>query len=167
MPDLWSLRILVTVAEHGSFSAGAEALVLTQPAVSRQIAGLEREVGVRLFRRVPRGVALTPAGAVAVDLARGVLARVDAFSATMRTYAGLDRDVGAVRGHMGDPVRSAFVGRRRADPQHGPGLAGLSAADAAPARPTRLGSSRMADAGGSADGRPPGGDQAAGPETPP
>ena len=90
MPDLWSLRILVTVAEHGSFSAGAEALVLTQPAVSRQIAGLEREVGVRLFRRVPRGVALTPAGAVAVDLARGVLARVDAFSATMRTYAGLD-----------------------------------------------------------------------------
>ena len=90
MPDLWSLRILVTVAEHGSFSAAADALVLTQPAVSRQIASLEREVGVRLFRRVPRGVALTPAGTVAVDLARGVLARVDAFSATMRTYAGLD-----------------------------------------------------------------------------
>ena len=45
-----------------------------------QIAGLEREVGVRLFRRVPRGVAPTPAGTVAVDLARGVLARVDAVA---------------------------------------------------------------------------------------
>ena len=56
MPELWSLRILVTVAEHGSFSAAADALVLTQPAVSRQIAGLDREAGVRLFRRVARGV---------------------------------------------------------------------------------------------------------------
>lgn len=90
MPDLWSLRILVTVAERGSFSAAADALALTQPAVSRQIAGLEREVGVRLFRRAPRGVAPTPAGTVAVDLARGVLARVDAFEATMRSHAGVD-----------------------------------------------------------------------------
>ena len=90
MPDLWSLRILITVAEHGSFSGAADALVLTQPAVSRQIAGLERQVGVRLFRRVPRGVAPTPAGTVAVDLARGVLARADTFEATMRSHAGLD-----------------------------------------------------------------------------
>jgi DNA-binding transcriptional LysR family regulator len=90
MPDVWSLRILVTVAEHGSFSGAADALVLTQPAVSRQIARLERQVGVRLFRRVPRGVTLTPAGTVAVDLARDVLARVDAFEATMRSHAGLD-----------------------------------------------------------------------------
>jgi DNA-binding transcriptional LysR family regulator len=90
MPDLWSLRILVTVAERGSFSGAADALVLTQPAVSRQVARLERQVGVRLFRRVPRGVAPTTAGTVAIDLARGVLARVDAFEATMRSHAGLD-----------------------------------------------------------------------------
>jgi DNA-binding transcriptional LysR family regulator len=90
MPDLWALRILTTVAEHGSFSAAADALVLTQPAVSRQIANLEREVGVPLFRRVARGVAPTPAGTAAVDLARGVLTRVDAFEATMRTYAAVD-----------------------------------------------------------------------------
>lgn len=90
MPGVWSLRILVTVAEHGSFSGAAEALVLTQPAVSRQIAGLEREVGIRLFRRAARGVAPTPAGSVAVDLARGVLARVDTFVATMRSHAGVD-----------------------------------------------------------------------------
>jgi DNA-binding transcriptional LysR family regulator len=90
MPDLWSLRILTTVAEHGSFSAAADTLVLSQPAVSRQIANLEREVGVPLFRRVARGVAPTPAGVAAIDLARGVLARVDAFEATMRTYATVD-----------------------------------------------------------------------------
>jgi DNA-binding transcriptional LysR family regulator len=90
MSDLWSLRILVTVAERGSFSAAADALVLTQPAVSRQMARLERQVGVSLFRRVPRGVAPTAAGTVAIDLARGVLARVDSFEATMRSYAGLD-----------------------------------------------------------------------------
>ena len=90
MADAWALRILVTVAEQGSFSAAADDLVLTQPAVSRQIAGLERQLGVRLFRRVPRGVALTPAGTAAVDLARGVLTRLDAFTAAMRTFAGVD-----------------------------------------------------------------------------
>jgi len=90
MPDAWTLRILATVAEEGSFSAAADALVLTQPAVSRQVAGLERELGVRLFRRVPRGVALTPAGSAAVELARGVLSRLDAFTATMRTFAGVE-----------------------------------------------------------------------------
>jgi DNA-binding transcriptional LysR family regulator len=90
MTDPWSLRILVEVAERGSFSAAGEALVLTQPAVSRQIGGLERQFGVALFRRTARGVTPTAAGATAVDLARGVLARLDALDATMRTFAGLD-----------------------------------------------------------------------------
>ncbi len=90
MLDLWTLRILVEVADRGSFSAAAQALVLTQPAVSRQIGGLEKRLGVALFRRVPRGVTPTTAGGTAVDLARGVLARLDAMEATMRTLAGLD-----------------------------------------------------------------------------
>jgi len=90
MPDPWSLRILVEVAERGSFSAAAEALVLSQPAVSRQIGGLERQFGVALFRRAARGVTPTVAGVKAVELARGALARLDALDATMRTFAGLD-----------------------------------------------------------------------------
>lgn len=88
--DLWSLQILVAVAARGSFSAAAGDLVLTQPAVSRQVANLERELGVPLFRRQARGVALTTAGETAVEHARGVLDRIDAFQATMRTLAGLD-----------------------------------------------------------------------------
>jgi DNA-binding transcriptional LysR family regulator len=88
--DAWSLQILTTVATRGSFSGAAEELVLTQPAVSRQVAALERRLGVALFRRTARGVDPTPAGEVAVDLARGVLARIDALEATMRTFAGIE-----------------------------------------------------------------------------
>jgi DNA-binding transcriptional LysR family regulator len=90
MADLWALRILVEVADRGSFSAAAEELVLTQPAVSRQMNGLERQFGLALFHRRARGVTLTAAGETAVDLARSVLARVDALDATMRALSGLD-----------------------------------------------------------------------------
>jgi DNA-binding transcriptional LysR family regulator len=89
MVDAWSLRILVEVADRGSLSAAAKELVLSQPAVSRQIAALERRLKVPLFRRVPRGVVPTEAGATAVDLARGILSRLDAFDATMQALAGL------------------------------------------------------------------------------
>ncbi|MFC0529326.1 helix-turn-helix domain-containing protein [Phytohabitans kaempferiae] len=68
MLDHWTLRVLVEVADRGSFSAAGDALSMTQPAVSRQIGGLERRLGVPLFRRVPRGLQLTQAGATAVEL---------------------------------------------------------------------------------------------------
>lgn len=88
--DTWSLRILVAVADHGSFTSAAEALVLTQPAVSRQINGLERQFAVPLFRRVPRGVVPTAAGETAVRLARELLAQTDSFEATMRSFSEVD-----------------------------------------------------------------------------
>ena len=90
MLDSWSLQILVAVAERGSFSGAAEQLLMTQPGVSRQIAGLERRFGVPLFRRESRGVSLTEAGAEAVRLARVTLAQIDRFEATMRSFGGLD-----------------------------------------------------------------------------
>ncbi|MEO3747117.1 LysR family transcriptional regulator [Plantactinospora sp. B5E13] len=89
MLDTWSLRVLVEVGEHGSFSAAASALTLTQPAVSRQIAGLERRLGVPLFSRVPRGVRPTPAGAVAIELARDALDRLRALEARLASFAKL------------------------------------------------------------------------------
>ena len=52
------------VARRGSFSRAAEALALTQPAVSQQVAALERQVGARLLERGPGGPALTEAGAL-------------------------------------------------------------------------------------------------------
>ena len=58
MLDVRRLRVLREVAAHGSFSAAAEALAFTQPAVSRQIATLETEAGTRLVERSARGVRL-------------------------------------------------------------------------------------------------------------
>lgn len=90
MLDHWALRVLVEVADRGSFSAAGDALSMTQPAVSRQIAGLERRLGVPLFRRLPRGVQLTQAGATAVELARDILVRSQTLEAHMAALATLD-----------------------------------------------------------------------------
>ncbi|MFC5750130.1 LysR family transcriptional regulator [Actinomadura rugatobispora] len=89
MLDAWALRILVEVGERGSFSAAAEALTMTQPAVSRQIASLERALGVDLFRRAPRGVLPTAAGALAIDEAREILDRMNGLRARMDAFAEL------------------------------------------------------------------------------
>lgn len=62
MPSLRQLRYFLAVAEHGGFTPAAAALFVAQPALSRQIALLEDELGFALFVREPRGVRLTPAG---------------------------------------------------------------------------------------------------------
>jgi DNA-binding transcriptional LysR family regulator len=107
MPELWALRILVEVADRGSFSAAADELMLTQPAVSRQMGGLERHFGVALFRRRARGVSLTAAGETAVELARSVIARVDALEATIKAFSGLE--AGHLRLAAFSSVNTAFV----------------------------------------------------------
>jgi len=62
MLDLHKLQIFAAVARTGSFSAAAEQLLLSQPAVSQHVHGLEASLGTRLFARGRRGVTLTPAG---------------------------------------------------------------------------------------------------------
>ncbi|BAG23743.1 putative LysR-family transcriptional regulator [Streptomyces griseus subsp. griseus NBRC 13350] len=77
--DMWenaSLRLLVTVAETGSFTRAAARLDYTQSAVSRRIAALEKRAGGPLFVRLPRGVRLTPAGRVLHRHAVDVLDRL-------------------------------------------------------------------------------------------
>ena len=70
-----ALRAFEAAARHSSFNRAAEELGTHQPSVSRYIAELEHEIGVRLFERSHRSVTLTPAGevfhrAVAIGLAR-------------------------------------------------------------------------------------------------
>ena len=60
--DITSLSAFVEVARAGSFSIAAEHLFLTQPAVSKRVAGLEAELGTRLFDRIGRRISLTEAG---------------------------------------------------------------------------------------------------------
>jgi DNA-binding transcriptional LysR family regulator len=77
MLDLRRMRALREVASRGSLSAAAEALDYTQPAISQQIAALEREVGTRLLERGARPARLTDAGSALVAHAEAVLARLD------------------------------------------------------------------------------------------
>jgi molybdate transport repressor ModE-like protein len=77
MYDVKRLKILREVAERGSFSAAADALHLTQSAVSQQIAALEREAGTKLLDRNHGGVRLTDPGATLVRHADAVIARLD------------------------------------------------------------------------------------------
>jgi DNA-binding transcriptional LysR family regulator len=87
--DVRRLRVLREVAAHGSFSAAADALAFTQPAVSRQIATLEAEAGARLVERSARGIRLTPAGELLVEHAEVILGRLAAAESQLEALAGL------------------------------------------------------------------------------
>src|SRR3954453_5746272 len=89
MLDVKQLRVLKAVAEHGSFSAAADALSYSQPAISQQIAALEKRAGTTLVDRGSRGVRLTDAGRALVDHAQVVLARLAAAEAELEAIAGI------------------------------------------------------------------------------
>ncbi len=72
------LRVLVAVAERGSFTAAAAALGYTQSAVSRQVATLEATAGERIFERHRTGVTLTAAGSRLLPRAARIVAELDA-----------------------------------------------------------------------------------------
>ena len=78
MLDVRRLRVLHTVSAYGSVTAAAAALGYSAPAVSQQLAALEREVGMRLTERAGRGLELTPAAMILVGHTDALLARLDA-----------------------------------------------------------------------------------------
>jgi LysR family cyn operon transcriptional activator len=71
--ELRDLRYFVAVADHKGFSRAAHQLKISQPALSRQIQGLEKELGIQLFDRVGRRTLLTAAGADLLDRGRALL----------------------------------------------------------------------------------------------
>lgn len=91
MLDPRRLRVLREVATRGSFSAAAKALAFTQPAVSQQIAALERETGTTLIERGVRPVRLTDAGRALMVHAEAVLAHLDEAQQELGELAGLRR----------------------------------------------------------------------------
>lgn len=97
--DLRQIRHFIAVAEELHFGRAADRLNMTQPPLSMSIRGLEEALGVPLFRRTKRSVALTPAGAIWLDHARRVLADAEALPAIAQR---------AARGELGR-LRLAFV----------------------------------------------------------
>jgi DNA-binding transcriptional LysR family regulator len=96
---LRELRVFLAVADEGSVTRAAERLFVAQPALSKQLRGLEDRLGAVLFERLPRGVALTQAGRALLGPARAVL-------------AGWDDGLTALRDAT--PARSITVGMQTA-----------------------------------------------------
>jgi DNA-binding transcriptional LysR family regulator len=83
MLDVRRLRVLHTVSAYGSVTAAAVALGYSAPAVSQQLAALEREVGLPLTERAGRGITLTPAATLLVAHTDALLTQLDAAEADL------------------------------------------------------------------------------------
>ena len=90
MPELKQLRVLCAIGATGSFSAAADELDYTQPAVSKIVASLERELGTVLVDRETRPIRLTDAGAALARHAEGMLERLRTAEAEVQAIAQLD-----------------------------------------------------------------------------
>ncbi|NOZ10308.1 MAG: LysR family transcriptional regulator [Gammaproteobacteria bacterium] len=88
--DIPSLQAFLAIVTSGSFSLAAEALALTQPAVSKRVGALEGKLGVKLFHRIGRQISLTEAGEALLPRARHLLAE---FEDTQRVISNLSGQI--------------------------------------------------------------------------
>jgi DNA-binding transcriptional LysR family regulator len=103
--DMQQLLAFVEVVQHGSFAAAARHLNTAPSAVTRSVAALERELGVRLMQRTTRNLSLTDAGHAYYEQVRGVLEGLeraaDEARATMGSVSGTVRITASVAyGHQ-------------------------------------------------------------------
>jgi DNA-binding transcriptional LysR family regulator len=109
------LRYFVAVAEELHFTRAAERLFVSQPALSKQVRALERQLNAELFVRDRHGVALTPVGAALLPYARTVLAdwdeawtQVERARAAQRSTLVVGMSTSPGRGGLLPAVRSRF-----------------------------------------------------------
>lgn len=109
------LEYFVAVADHGSFTAAARALFVSQPALSLSVKELETELGTELFHRLGRQVVLTPAGTALLGPARQALRDVDTGRAAVAAVLGLEAgtlSLGCLPTLAADPL-AGMIGRFR------------------------------------------------------
>jgi DNA-binding transcriptional LysR family regulator len=107
------------VARQGSFSRAGEALALTQPAVSQQVAALEKQLGVRLLDRGPGGPTPTPAGALLLAHADAVADRLSQAGAQVAELAATEREtlrIGSFPSALATLIPDAIVRLRKRMP---------------------------------------------------
>jgi LysR family transcriptional regulator, low CO2-responsive transcriptional regulator len=115
-PNFHQLRLFLEVARRGSFSRAAEALAISQPAVSAQVALLERRYGQPLLERLPRGLRLTEAGGVLKEYAERIFGLAEEMEVALDDLRGLRRGhltVGA-SSTIGEYVLPPLIGRFKA-----------------------------------------------------
>ncbi|WP_035847332.1 LysR substrate-binding domain-containing protein [Kitasatospora azatica] len=88
VPELSALELLLAVARHGSVGRAAAELGISQPAASGRIKGMERQLGVALLVRSPRGSRPTPQGLLVIEWARPVLEAAQALDAGIAALRG-------------------------------------------------------------------------------
>ncbi|WP_052809977.1 LysR family transcriptional regulator [Streptomonospora alba] len=113
------LEYFLAVASHGSFTSAATSLHIAQPSLSYAIGVLEREVGAPLFRRVGRGVVMTPVGEALLDPARQVLHDFMRVQTAAQRVSGLVSgriDIAAVTTLAVDPLASLVGAFRNQHP---------------------------------------------------
>ncbi len=91
-PSLRQIEYFIAVAEHRAFGMAADSLGVTQPSLSKQLATMEDELGVKLFERTSRKVFLTPIGQRLLSRGRAIIQDVRDFRATARGARGLFGD---------------------------------------------------------------------------
>lgn len=117
--ELRTLRYFVAVADAGTVSAAADAVRVTQPALSRQLRQLERELGLDLFDRAAGRLTLSSSGRALLPLARDVLGRADDLrrAAKLRTQGRLETvTIAAPATTLTDLVSPFIATLERTDP---------------------------------------------------
>ena len=113
--SLDQLAAVVTIAEEGTVGRAARRLHISQPPLTRKLAALEDELGVRLFDRRPQGMTLTPVGEVFVGEATAILAAVGKAATIGRRGSGPGRGgtPGPREAERIEDTPASDLGRRR------------------------------------------------------
>lgn len=85
VPDIKALELLAAAVRYGSISAAARECGVTQQSGSTRLRGVERQLGLELFLRTPRGIVPTAEGEIVASWAEGVLAGAERFRAGIET----------------------------------------------------------------------------------